>query len=103
MLSAPLLGWRHVKVTDRRAKPDLAHVWKDRADVHFPEKKIVVVMDHLNTHKRSTLYNAFKPAEARRLVNRFEGSLYTQARELVKYGRNCNQCHDASMSGTADP
>jgi len=29
-------------------------------------------MDHLNTHKLSTLYNAFKPAEARRLVNRFE-------------------------------
>jgi len=26
----------------------------------------------LNTHKLSTLYNAFKPAEARRLVNRFE-------------------------------
>ena len=72
MLSAPLLGWRHVKVTDRRAKPDLAHVWKDRADVHFPEKKIVVVMDHLNTHKRSTLYNAFEPAEVFRLAQRFE-------------------------------
>jgi len=72
MLSAPLLGWHHVKVTDRRTKPDLAHVLKDLADGHFPEKKIVVVMDNLNTHKRSTLYNAFKSAEARRLVNRFE-------------------------------
>jgi len=47
-------------------------VLTDFADFHFPEKKIVVVMDHLNTHKLSTLYNAFKPAEARRLVNRFE-------------------------------
>ena len=61
-----------MKVTDRRTKPDLAHVLKDLADVHFPDKHIVLVMDNLNTHKLSTLYNAFKPAEARRLVNRFE-------------------------------
>ena len=72
MLSAPLLGWRHVKVTDRQTKQDCAHVLKDLADVHCPKKNIVLVMDHLNTHKRSTLYNAFNPAEAFRLAQQFK-------------------------------
>ncbi len=72
MLSAPLDGWRHVKVTDRRTKQDFAMVLKDLADVHFPGKAIVLVMDNLNTHKLATLYEAFEPAEAARLTQRFE-------------------------------
>ena len=40
---------------------------------HFPNaKKIVLVQDNLNTHKPASLYEAFPPAEARRLVERFE-------------------------------
>ena len=62
MIYAPLNAWRHVKVTDRRTRQDFAKVLKDLADVHFPEKKIVLVMDNLNTHKRERIpYGAFRP------------------------------------------
>ena len=73
MLFAPLEGWRHIKVTDRHAAIDYAHVLKDLADVHFPHKTaIVLVQDNLNIHSKASLYEAFPPAEARRLVERFE-------------------------------
>lgn len=73
MLSAPLEGWRHVKVTDHHTKIDWAHVIKELVDEHYPEKKkIVLVMDNLNTHKVSSLYAAFKPEEARRIAERLE-------------------------------
>ena len=73
MLFAPLEGWRHVKGTDRHATIDYAHVLKDLSDVHFPKAaKIVLVQDNLTTHKSASLYEAFSPDEARRLVERFE-------------------------------
>ena len=73
MLFAPLEGWRHVKVTDRRTKADFAEVIRELADVHFPAAdKIVLVMDNLNTHKPASLYEAFPPAEARRLIEKLE-------------------------------
>lgn len=98
MLFAPLIGWRHVKVTNRRTLVDFAHVLRDLSDVHFPDaEKIVLVMDNLNTHKRSTLYRAFPPDEARRLYERFEihhtpkhGSWLNMAEcELSVLGRQC--------------
>ena len=73
MLFAPLVGWRHVAVRDRRTAIDYAHVLRDLADVHFPDaEKITLVQDNLNTHKPASLYEAFPPAEARRIVDRFE-------------------------------
>lgn len=73
MMFAPLEGWRHVKVTDRHTAIDYAHVLKELSDDHFPTaKKITLVQDNLNTHKPASLYEAFPPAEARRLVERFE-------------------------------
>jgi hypothetical protein len=73
MMFAPLEGWRHVKVTDRRTAVDFAHALKDLSDIHFPDaKQIVLVQDNLNTHKKASLYEAFPAAEARRLVERFE-------------------------------
>jgi hypothetical protein len=73
MMFAPLEGWRHVKVTDRRTAVDYAHVLKDLADVHFAQAEtIVLVQDNLNTHATASLYEAFPAAEARRLVERFE-------------------------------
>ena len=73
MMFAPLEGWRHVKVTDRRAAVDYAHALKDLSDTHFPDAdKIVLVQDNLNTHTTASLYEAFPAAEARRLVERFE-------------------------------
>ena len=73
MMFAPLEGWRHVKVTDRRAAVDYAQALKDLSDVHFPDaKKIILVQDNLNTHAKASLYEAFPAEEARRLVERFE-------------------------------
>ena len=73
MMFAPLEGRRHVKVTDRRTAIDYAHALKDLSDTHFPEAaKIVLVQDNLSTHTTASLYAAFPPAEARRLVERFE-------------------------------
>jgi hypothetical protein len=73
MLFAPLEGFRHVEVTDRRTAIDYAYVLKDLSDIHFPRaKKIVLVQDNLNTHAKASLYEAFPPAEARRLARRFD-------------------------------
>jgi DDE superfamily endonuclease len=73
MMFAPLEGWRHVKVTDRRAAVDYADALKDLSDTYFPDAdKIVLVQDNLSTHTTASLYEAFPAAEARRLVERFE-------------------------------
>jgi hypothetical protein len=73
MVVEPLAGWRHVKVTARRTNEDFAFLLRDLSDLHYPEaERIVVVMDNLNTHKLSVLYQVFPPREARRLQERFE-------------------------------
>ena len=73
MMFAPLEGWRHVEVTDRHAAVDYAQILKDLSDSHFPDaKKITLVQDNLSTHTPASLYQAFTPSEARRLVERFE-------------------------------
>ena len=73
MMFAPLEGWRHVKVTDRHTAVDYAHALKDLSDEHFPDVDIIVlVQDNLNTHTKASLYLAFPPEEAHRLVERFE-------------------------------
>ena len=72
MLFAPLEGWRHVKVTDRHTKVDWAQLIKELVDEHYPKKQIILVMDNLNTHKLGSLYEAFEPAEARRIADRLE-------------------------------
>ena len=73
MLFAPLEGWRRVEVTDRRTKVDWAQVVKQLVDEDYPDKdRVVLVMDNLNTHHPSSLYEAFEPAEARRIAERLE-------------------------------
>jgi hypothetical protein len=73
MVTEPLAGWRHVAVTERRTAVDFARLLQWLADDLLAEaKKIVLVMDNLNTHKMASLYQAFAPAEARRLMGRFE-------------------------------
>jgi transposase len=69
----PLLGWRHIDVTEQRAKIDFARCMKDLVDVRFPEAdKIKIVLDNLNTHDVSSLYEAFEPAEALRIASKLE-------------------------------
>ena len=69
----PLLGWRNVEVTDRRACQDFAQVIKTLVDEQFAQAdKIVLVLDNLNTHTPASLYRAFVPAEAKRLADKLE-------------------------------
>jgi transposase len=72
MVFEPLAGRRRVKVTDRRTAIDFAEVLRETVDGHPTADKIVLVMDNLNTHKMASLYEAFPPEEARRLIERLE-------------------------------
>ncbi len=69
----PQRGWRHVAVTERRTMVDFAHQMRWLVDEAYPEAEVVrVVLDNLNTHRPASLYQAFVPAEARRIVRRLE-------------------------------
>ena len=73
MMFEPLAARRYTSVTDTRTKVDFAHCLRDLSDKYYPHaEKIVIVMDNLNTHTLASLYEAFAPAEARRLAERFE-------------------------------
>jgi transposase len=69
----PLTGWRSVLVTERRTRLDWARCIRDLVEVHYPDaEKIVLVLDNLNTHSPGSLYEAFAPAEAKRLADKLE-------------------------------
>jgi hypothetical protein len=69
----PLVGRRHVTVSDRRTRLDYAEVIRHLVDVLYPDaEKIVLVQDNLNTHTPASLYEAFEPAEAKRLADKLE-------------------------------
>lgn len=98
MLFEPLAGQRHVEVTTRRTALDYARVVQDLVDVRYPDAtKIVLVHDNLNTHTPASLYAAFPPAEARRLLAKLEihytpkhGSWLNMAEtELSMLSRQC--------------
>jgi hypothetical protein len=73
MMFQPGAGWREAKVTDHRKKADFAACMRELVDVHFPHaEKIRVVLDNLNTHTPASLYTAFPPAEARRILSKLE-------------------------------
>ncbi len=102
MLFAPLEGWRHVEVTERRTAIDFANILMALSDEMFPDaEKIILVQDNLNTHKPASLYEAFEPVEARRLSERFEwhytpkhGSWLNMAEsELAVLSRQCLDRH----------
>ncbi len=69
----PLAGWRHVLLTERRTKQDYAHCLRWLVDVAYPEAQVIrLVQDNLNTHAAASLYEAFPPEEARRMLRRLE-------------------------------
>ena len=72
MAFEPLAGRRQVKVTERRTKVDFAQAIRELVERYPQAEKVVLVMDNLNTHKLGSLYEAFAPAEARRLIERLE-------------------------------
>jgi transposase len=69
----PARKWRHPKVTERRTSVDFAECMRDLVDKHYPAaSRIRVVLDNLNTHRAASLYEAFLPEEARRILRRLE-------------------------------
>jgi len=73
LVCEPLRGWREVRVSDRRTRIDWAHCVREVVDVHYPDaEQIVLVMDNLNTHTPASLYEAFPPAEAKRIADRLD-------------------------------
>ena len=69
----PKGGWRHIEVTERRTALDFAHQMKWLVDEAYPDAKTIrLVLDNLNTHKLGSLYDAFEPADARRIAKRLE-------------------------------
>ena len=94
----PLAGWRCVRVTEQRTKVDFAHCMPYLVDELFPDaEKVVVVLDNLNTHTPAALYEAFEPAEAKRILDRLEfhytpkhGSWLNMVE--IEIGVLCDQC-----------
>ncbi len=73
LANEPLSGFRTVKITDRKCKVDWAEFIKEIADEHYPEAKLItLVMDNLGTHTPGAFYERFEPAEAKRILDRFE-------------------------------
>jgi transposase len=72
MANEPLAGKRIVKITKRKTKVDWAEFIKDIAENYPKAKKITLVMDNLNTHKPSSLYEKYSPKEAKNIWDRFE-------------------------------
>jgi DDE superfamily endonuclease len=95
MISEPLLGWRHVRVTERRTAVDFAEVlrWVVE-DLHPDAERVVLVTDNLNIHGPGSLYEAFAPDRARRIVEKLEWH-YTP-----KHGSwlNVAECELAALS-----
>ena len=98
MIAEPLLGWRHVGVTERRTAKDFAEVLRWLAeDIHPEARRLVLVTDNLNTHGPGCLYEAFDPRRARRIAERLEwhytpkhGSwLNTAEVELAALSKQC--------------
>ena len=94
----PLAGQREVLVTARRTAVDSAEAIQYLVDIRYPSaQQIVLVQDHLNTHTLASLYEAFPPEEARRLIAKLEvhdtpkhGSWLTMAEiELGVLRRQC--------------
>jgi len=66
MMFEPLVGWRHVEVTDHRTQVDYAQQIKYLVDECYPQtKKNQLAQDNLNTRIRASLYKEFLPVEAR--------------------------------------
>lgn len=78
LVCEPLRGWRGcplggMTITERRQRVDWAACVQELVDIHYPDaEKVVLVLDQLNTHPPASLYEAFAPAEAKRIADRLE-------------------------------
>lgn len=107
MMIQPLRHWRHVEVTERRTKRDMADQLRELVDVHFPEAETIdLVIDQLNTHTLAVLYEAFPAEEARRIARKIEihhtpkhGSWLNMAE--IEIGVVTGQCLDRRLPDIA--
>jgi len=103
---APLAGFRHIDVTARRTAADFAEAMRRLVDVLYPEAAVIrVVLDNLNTHTGAALYEAFAPAEARRILRRLafhytpkHGSWLNMAE--IEWSVLTQQCLDRRIADT---
>jgi transposase len=111
MMNVPLKGKRYVRVCEQRKREDFAEVVRELCDKIYPEaEKIVLVMDNLNTHNTASLYQAFKPEEAKRLADKLEihytpkhGSWLNMAEiELSVLSRQCMKDYFETREQLAD-
>lgn len=73
IFTEPLKGWRNVSVSERRTRKDWANQVAELLEMHYPDApRICLVMDNLNTHSISSLYETFPPTKARELARRLE-------------------------------
>src|SRR3954454_3811044 len=98
----PHRGWRNVKVTDRRAAVDYAHCMRELVDVHYPDAICIrVVQDNLSIHTAGALYQAFVPAEARRILRRLEFHYTPKHASWLNMVSARSACCSASVSAAA--
>lgn len=73
MIYEPLAGKRYVQITERHTMIDFARCMKWLVDELYPHAILIrVVLDNLEPHKPASLYEAFPPEEARRILKRLE-------------------------------
>jgi hypothetical protein len=107
MMCEPLRGWRHVKVSERRTRRDYAKCVQELVEVYYPQaRKIRLVQDNLNTHDGASLYEAFPPEQARRILDKIEwhytpkhGSWLNMAETEIRIMNG--QCLDRRMDSQA--
>ena len=98
LFTEPLSGWRYADARLQRKREDWAKEIEWLLKEQYPNaKKVVLVLDNLNTHNPASLYQTFPPEYARKLVERLEihytpkhGSWLDIAEiELSALGRQC--------------
>jgi hypothetical protein len=73
LFTETLNAWRYATAFERRTKKDWAKQIKWLLDEQYPDaEKVVLVMDNLNTHNLSSLYETFAPETAFRLAQKLE-------------------------------
>jgi len=73
LANEPLAGFRAVQITDTKCKVDWAEFIKEIADEHYPDAELItLVMDNFGTHTPGAFYERYEPAEAKRILDRFE-------------------------------
>ena len=89
LVSEPLRGWPQIPLSERRTRLDWAHCIQELVDVHYPEAEtVVLVLDQLNTHSPASLYDAFPPAEAKRLADKPEIHYLPKQGSWLKWPRS---------------